>query len=167
MPNSDVKVTANLKTDGSGDNKPGGDDNKPGGDDNKPGGDDNKPGGDDNKPGEDGKKYKVTVNYGSGSGEYAAGETVNISAFAPESPSKVFSKWTTNNSGLGFANANSATTSFVMPAAQSLQIIRREHLMMTMMMTMRHQEDLEQIQILQPYRTDQAVQRERQGQQEL
>ncbi len=117
MPNSDVKVTANLKTDGSGDNKPGGDDNKPGGDDNKPGGDDNKPGGDDNKPGEDGKKYKVTVNYGSGSGEYAAGETVNISAFAPESPSKVFSKWTTNNSGLGFANANSATTSFVMPAA--------------------------------------------------
>ena len=75
----------------------------------------NNPGGD--KPGEDGKKYKVTVNYGSGSGEYAAGETVNISAFAPESPSKVFSKWTTNNSGLGFANANSATTSFVMPAA--------------------------------------------------
>ncbi len=118
MPNSDVKVTANLKTDGSGDNKPGGDENKPGGDNNKPDGDgDNKPGGDNNKPGEDGKKYKVTVNYGSGSGEYAAGETVNISAFAPESPSKVFSKWTTNNSGLGFANANSATTSFVMPAA--------------------------------------------------
>lgn len=116
MPNENVTLTANFSG-GSGDNKPGGDDNKPGGDDNKPGGDDNKPGGDDNKPGEDGKKYKVTVNYGSGSGEYAAGETVNISAFAPESPSKVFSKWTTNNSGLGFANANSATTSFVMPAA--------------------------------------------------
>lgn len=62
-------------------------------------------------------KYKVTVNYGSGSGEYAAGATVNITANAPESSSRVFSRWTTNNSGLGFANANSVSTSFVMPAA--------------------------------------------------
>lgn len=62
-------------------------------------------------------KYKVTVNYGSGSGEYSAGETVNITANAPESSSRVFSRWTTNNSGLGFANANSVSTSFVMPAA--------------------------------------------------
>lgn len=62
-------------------------------------------------------KYKVTVNYGSGSGEYSAGETVNITANAPESSSRVFSRWTTNNSGLGFANANAVSTSFVMPAA--------------------------------------------------
>ena len=67
--------------------------------------------------GSDGTKYKVTVNYGSGSGEYAAGETVNIAAYAPESSNRVFSRWTTNNSGLGFANANAATTSFIMPAA--------------------------------------------------
>lgn len=63
------------------------------------------------------KKYKVTVNYGSGSGEYAAGATVNISAYAPDSPNRVFSKWTTSNSGLSFVNANAATTSFVMPSA--------------------------------------------------
>ncbi|MDE7203912.1 MAG: leucine-rich repeat protein, partial [Lachnospiraceae bacterium] len=61
-------------------------------------------------------KYKVTVNYGSGSGEYAAGETVNIAANAPESSNRVFSRWTTSNSGLGFANANAVSTSFVMPA---------------------------------------------------
>lgn len=61
-------------------------------------------------------KHKVTVNYGSGSGEYAAGETVNITANAPESSSRVFSRWTTSNSGLGFANANAVSTSFVMPA---------------------------------------------------
>ena len=88
MPSSNVTVTANF-SDGSG--------GQPGGD--------------------SGTKYKVTVNYGSGSGEYAAGATVNISAYAPESSSRVFSKWTTNNSGLGFANANSSTTSFIMPAA--------------------------------------------------
>lgn len=110
MPNDDVTLTANF----SSGNKPGGDNgNKPGEDNgNEPGGDNG------NKPGTDSsKKYKVTVNYGSGSGEYAAGVTVNISAFAPESSSRVFSKWTTNNSGLGFANANAATTSFIMPAA--------------------------------------------------
>ncbi len=106
MPNADVTLTANFSGGSSGGDNPGG--NKPGGD--NPGGD--KPGGSDSA-----KKYKVTVNYGSGSGEYEAGVTVNISAFAPESSSRVFSKWTTNNSGLGFANANSATTSFIMPAA--------------------------------------------------
>ena len=93
MPSSNVTVTANF-SDGSG-GQPGG--NTPGGD--------------------SGKKYKVTVNYGSGSGEYEAGATVNITANAPDSSSRVFSRWTTNNSGLGFANANSVSTSFVMPAA--------------------------------------------------
>ncbi len=99
MPAANVNVTANF----SGGN--GGNNNNPGGDGNNPGGSDS------------GKKYKVTVNYGSGSGEYAAGATVNITANAPESSSRVFSRWTTNNSGLGFANANSVSTSFVMPAA--------------------------------------------------
>lgn len=62
-------------------------------------------------------KYKLTVNYGSGSGEYKAGETVAISAFAPESASKVFSKWTTNNSGVGFASPTSSNTTLIMPAS--------------------------------------------------
>ncbi|MDE5698390.1 MAG: leucine-rich repeat protein, partial [Lachnospiraceae bacterium] len=98
MPSSNVTVTANYSGGNQGGNNPGDGTNKPGDDANK-------------------KKYKVTVNYGSGSGEYAAGETVNITANAPESSSRVFSRWTTNNSGLGFANANSVSTSFVMPAA--------------------------------------------------
>lgn len=62
-------------------------------------------------------KHKVTVNYGSGSGEYEAGATVNITANAPESSSRVFSRWTTSNSGIGFANANAVSTSFIMPAS--------------------------------------------------
>ena len=62
-------------------------------------------------------KYKVTVNYGTGSGEYKAGDTVNISALAPDTSTKVFSKWTSATSGVGFANATSATTSFIMPAS--------------------------------------------------
>lgn len=89
MPSSNVTVTANF-SDGSG-GQPGGDDSK--------------------------KKYKVTVNYGTGSGEYEVGATVNITANAPESSSRVFSRWTTSNSSLGFANANASSTSFVMPAA--------------------------------------------------
>lgn len=108
MPNENVTLTANFSS-GSGGNNPGG--NNPGG--NNPGG--NNPGG--NNPGGDGQKYKVTVNYGSGSGEYAAGATVNISAYAPDSPNRVFSRWTTSNSGLSFVNANAASTSFVMPSA--------------------------------------------------
>lgn len=66
---------------------------------------------------DDGKtKYKLTVNYGAGSGEYAAGTSVTISAYAPESSSRVFSRWTVNNSSVGFASATSATTTLVMPA---------------------------------------------------
>ncbi len=95
MPNENVTVTANF-TKGSGGNNPGGD---------KPGGDN-----DDNK-----KKYKLTVNYGSGTGEYAAGETVTISAFAPDSSNRVFNRWTSSNASLGFASATSSTTTIVMP----------------------------------------------------
>ena len=100
MPNADVKVTANL----TGGEKPGDDSSKPNG------GGSNKPGGDDNT-----KKYKLTVNYGSGSGEYAAGTTVSISAFAPDSSSRVFNRWSSSNASVGFASPTSATTSLVMP----------------------------------------------------
>lgn len=64
-------------------------------------------------------KYKLTVNYGSGSGEYAAGQVVTISAFAPESSSKVFSKWTSTTAGVGFANASAASTTITMPATEA------------------------------------------------
>lgn len=90
MPASNVTVTANF-SDGTGGQPNGGNNNT--------------------------RKYKVTVNYGSGSGEYEAGATVNITANAPESSNRVFSRWTTSNSGLGFANANSVSTSFVMPSS--------------------------------------------------
>lgn len=102
MPSANVTVTANFSGGNQGGNNPGDGTNKPGDNGNN----------DNNK-----KKYKVTVNYGSGSGEYEAGATVNITANAPESSSRVFSRWTTNNSGLGFSNANAVSTSFVMPAA--------------------------------------------------
>ena len=58
--------------------------------------------------------YAVTVNNGTGSGNYAAGASVTIIADAPEN-GKVFDKWTTSD-GVTFANASSTTTSFTMPA---------------------------------------------------
>ena len=100
MPNENVKITAHFSTGNGGNDDP----NNPGG---------NNPGG--NNPGGDGTKYKLTVNYGSGSGEYAAGTTVSISAFAPDSSTRVFSRWSSSNASVGFANATSATTSLVMP----------------------------------------------------
>lgn len=93
MPNADVKVTANQNKNGGGDDPD-----------------------DPNNPDKE-KKYKLTVNYGSGTGEYKKGETVTISAYAPDTSSKVFSKWTSNSTSLGFANATSATTTLVMPEA--------------------------------------------------
>jgi hypothetical protein len=62
-------------------------------------------------------EYTVTVNYGSGSGSYNAGDVVSISAYAPTSSTKVFSKWTSSNSNVGFADSTAATTTFVMPAS--------------------------------------------------
>lgn len=62
-------------------------------------------------------KYTLTVNYGSGSGDYAAGEIVSISANAPDSSTRVFSKWTSSTSGVGFADASKATTTITMPAS--------------------------------------------------
>lgn len=63
------------------------------------------------------KKYRLTVNYGTGSGEYASGETVTITANPPDSSRRVFSRWTTNNSAVTLASATSATTTLVMPAS--------------------------------------------------
>jgi hypothetical protein len=60
--------------------------------------------------------FAVTVTGGTdgANGTYAEGATVNITANAPVS-GKVFDTWTTTD-GVTFANATSATTSFVMPA---------------------------------------------------
>ncbi|GBU27211.1 hypothetical protein R84B8_00737 [Treponema sp. R8-4-B8] len=58
--------------------------------------------------------YPVTVNGGSGSGSYTAGATVSISATVPSG--QTFTSWTVNSSGAVLANANSASTTFTMPA---------------------------------------------------
>ncbi|GBU28886.1 hypothetical protein R84B8_02448 [Treponema sp. R8-4-B8] len=57
--------------------------------------------------------YPVTVYGGSGSGSYAAGATVSISATAPSG--QTFTNWTVNSGGATLANANSASTTFTMP----------------------------------------------------
>jgi hypothetical protein len=59
--------------------------------------------------------YAVTVNSGTGGGNYAAGVTVNITADPPPSGQQ-FKDWTVNSGGVTLANANSASTSFTMPA---------------------------------------------------
>jgi len=56
--------------------------------------------------------YELTVNYGTGSGSYTAGATVNITADAAPS-GKVFDTWTA--SGLTLSSPGSASTSFAMP----------------------------------------------------
>ena len=58
--------------------------------------------------------YNVTVNNGTGGGNFAAGSTVNITANAPPAGQE-FDKWTTAD-GVTFANATSASTTFQMPA---------------------------------------------------
>jgi uncharacterized protein (TIGR02145 family) len=63
--------------------------------------------------------YAVTVTSAgtgaTGGGMYAPGETVSINAgMAPSG--KAFENWTTTSSGVSFANANNATTTFTMPA---------------------------------------------------
>jgi len=65
-------------------------------------------------------KYEVTVSSAgsgaTGSGSYTAGAVVSINAgTAPAG--QVFKNWTSSNSGVIFANANSAATTFTMPAA--------------------------------------------------
>lgn len=60
-------------------------------------------------------KYKVVVNGGSGGGEYTAGTIVSINAYFT-SDGKSFDKWTSASSGVGFVNANAASTNFTMPS---------------------------------------------------
>jgi uncharacterized repeat protein (TIGR02543 family) len=55
--------------------------------------------------------YTLTVNNGSGSGNYEAGTVVNITANAPP-PGQVFDQWTGSTSGV--ADVNSASTTFTM-----------------------------------------------------
>lgn len=102
-------------------NTPGG--NTPGG--NTPGG--NTPGGNNNGNNNGGNKspssnsasknettYNVIVENGAGSGKYAAGKVVTITAYAPNT-GLVFDKWTTSNSDIGFSNQTAVSTTFIMP----------------------------------------------------
>ena len=59
--------------------------------------------------------HVVTVNGGSGSGTYATGATVLITANTPAAGS-VFSKWTTTSQGVSLANVSATPTTFSMPA---------------------------------------------------
>jgi len=61
-----------------------------------------------------GSGYVLTVNSGTGSGTYAQGTVVNISANAPAS-GKQFDKWIGNTSYI--ANVNASSTTLTMPAA--------------------------------------------------
>ena len=67
-----------------------------------------------NVPESTAKKYTVTVNSGTGGGDYAAGATVTIKANDP-ADGKRFKGWTTED-GVTFADATAAETTFVMPA---------------------------------------------------
>jgi len=65
------------------------------------------------------RTYSVTVLIGSTgasvSGEYAAGETVTISVESPP-PNQRFKNWTSESPGVRFADADSETTTFIMPS---------------------------------------------------
>ncbi|MBR5360588.1 MAG: hypothetical protein IK123_06835, partial [Lachnospiraceae bacterium] len=61
-----------------------------------------------------GVSYKLTVQDGSGSGNYEAGESVTIVANAPAS-GKVFDKWSCDDDIL-FVDATAMTTGFIMPS---------------------------------------------------
>jgi len=62
-----------------------------------------------------GSNYHVTVNDGSGTGDYPAGSTVSITAIVPSGLQ--FAYWTVNTSNTTLADANSPTTTFTMPAS--------------------------------------------------
>lgn len=62
-------------------------------------------------------KYNVIVENGAGGGYYAPGSVVTITAYAAPS-GKVFDRWTTSNTDIGFANAFGASTTFIMPTHQ-------------------------------------------------
>ena len=58
--------------------------------------------------------FTVSVNGGAGSGRYAPGTLVMISAYAADR-GKEFDKWTTASTGVGFLDSDSAVTAFAMP----------------------------------------------------
>ena len=60
--------------------------------------------------------YTVTVNDGTGGGNYAPGATVSITADAPD-PGYVFAGWTVVSGGVTLASSSSAATTFTMPAS--------------------------------------------------
>lgn len=59
-------------------------------------------------------KYNVIVENGAGGGYYAPGSVVTITAYAAPT-GKVFDRWTTSNTDIGFSNAFGASTTFIMP----------------------------------------------------
>jgi hypothetical protein len=59
--------------------------------------------------------YNVTVNGGTGSGSYAQGATVTITADTPPA-GKGFSYWSTSSPGVTFDNSGNISTTFIMPA---------------------------------------------------
>ena len=63
----------------------------------------------------EGTKYTVSVSGGSGSGSYTPGTIVTINA-TTTGDGRVFDRWTTSSTGVGFADATSATTTFTMPS---------------------------------------------------
>ena len=63
-------------------------------------------------------QYRLEVEYGSGSGSYAPGAKVTISAVEPPSGKK-FSKWTTKTNGLNVENSTEKTTTITMPASDA------------------------------------------------
>ena len=63
---------------------------------------------------EDTAGYLVTVENGAGTGRHKAGEVVTITAYAA-TEGKTFDRWTTSNADIGFSNAYSVATTFIMP----------------------------------------------------
>lgn len=126
MPNADVKITANYLTvadngsenNNNGTNNGGTNNNNNSNNGNNSNNSSNNGSTDNNNNSSSNTtKYKVTVNYGTGSGDYAEGDTVSISANAPDSSTKVFSKWTTDNTNVSLASQTSSSTTFKMPAS--------------------------------------------------
>jgi len=64
------------------------------------------------------ERYAVTVENGSGSGEYAVGELVSIAANTPVEGEQ-FSGWT-GSDGVAFADDSAAETTFIMPAKDNV-----------------------------------------------
>ena len=58
--------------------------------------------------------YNAIVENGAGSGSYEAGKVVTITAYAAPD-GKVFDRWTTSNSDIGFSDPYNASTTFIMP----------------------------------------------------